>query len=78
MHFACVCNNVFLMISCLQINCPPFSLHQLLNFRPFEWLIEIYLQTEGQGIHHAWAITGALYFTEIIQVNCLEMFTFGV
>ena len=50
--FACICNTVFLMFSCLQINCQPFYLRQLLKFHPFDGLIEIYLQTEGQGTHH--------------------------
>ena len=40
------------MFSCLQINCQPFYLRQLLKFHPFDWMIEIYLQTEGQGTHH--------------------------
>ena len=40
------------MFSCLQINCQPFYLRQLLKFHPFHWIIEIYLQTEGQGTHH--------------------------
>ena len=26
---------------------------QLLKFHPFDWLIEIYLQIEGQGTHHS-------------------------
>ena len=50
--FACICQTVFRMLSCLQINWQPFYLRQLLKFRPFDWLIEIYLQTEGQGTHH--------------------------
>ena len=50
--FACICNTVFRMFSCLQINCQPFYLRQLLKFHPFDWLIEIYLQTEGQGTRH--------------------------
>ena len=50
--FACICNTVFRMFSCLQINCQPFYLRQLLQFHPFDWMIEIYLQTEGQGTHH--------------------------
>ena len=50
--FACICNTVFRMFSCLQINCQPFYLRQLLKFHNFDWLIEIYLQTEGQGTHH--------------------------
>ena len=50
--FACVCNTVFRMFSCLQINCQPFYLRQLLKFHQFDWLIEIYLQTEGQITHH--------------------------
>ena len=40
------------MFSCLQINCQPFYLRQLLKFHPFDWMIEIYLQTESQGTHH--------------------------
>ena len=40
------------MFSCLQINCQPFYLRQLLKFHQFDWLIEIYLQTEGQRTHH--------------------------
>ena len=50
--FACICYTVFRMFSCLQINCQPFYLRQLLKFHEFDWLIEIYLQTEGQGTHH--------------------------
>ena len=50
--FGCVSNTVFCMFSCLQINCQPFYLRQLLKFHPFDWMIEIYLQTEGQGTHH--------------------------
>ena len=50
--FACICNTVFRMFSYLQINCQPFYLRQLLKFYPFDWLIEIYLQIEGQGTHH--------------------------
>ena len=38
--FACTCNTVAIF------------LRQLLKFQPFDWLIDIYLQTEGQGIHH--------------------------
>ena len=44
--FACICHTVFRMFPCLQINCQSFYLH------PFDWLIEIYLQTEVQGTHH--------------------------
>ena len=40
------------MFSCLQIYCQSFYLCQLLKFHQFDWLIEIYLQTEGQGTHH--------------------------
>ena len=47
--FACICNTVFRMFSCLQINCQPFFLRQLLKFHPFNWLIKIYLQTEGHS-----------------------------
>ena len=50
--FACISNTVFRMFSCLQINCQPFYLRQLLKFHPFDWMIEIHLQTEGQGTHH--------------------------
>ena len=50
--FVCICHTVFRMFSCLQINWKPFYLPQLLKFHPFDWLIEIYLQTEGQGTHH--------------------------
>ena len=50
--FACISNTVFRMFSCLQINCQPFYLRQLLKFHLFDWMIEIYLQTEGQGTHH--------------------------
>ena len=50
--FACISNTVFRMFSCLQINGQPFYLRQLLKFHPFDWMIEIYLQTEGQGTHH--------------------------
>ena len=50
--FACKCNTVFRMFSCLQINCQPSYLRQLLKFHQFDWLIEIYLQTECQGAHH--------------------------
>ena len=46
--FACICDTVLHMFSCLQI----VSLRQLLKFHPFHWLIKIYLQTEGQGAHH--------------------------
>ena len=51
-NFACISNTVFRMFSCLQINCQPFYLRQLLKFHPFDWMIEIYLQTEGQDTHH--------------------------
>ena len=47
-----VCHTVFRMFSCLRINCQPFHLRRLLKFHPFDWLIEVYLQTEGQGTHH--------------------------
>ena len=50
--FACICHTVFRMFSCLQINYQLFYLRQLLKFHPFDWLIEIYLQTEGKGAHH--------------------------
>ena len=55
MHFSCICHILFRMFSCLQMNCQPFYLCQLLKFHPFDWLIEIYLQTEGQGTHHRMA-----------------------
>ena len=50
--FACICHTVFRMFSCLQINWQPFYLRKLLKFHPFDWLIEINLQTECQGTHH--------------------------
>ena len=50
--FACMGNTIFHMFSCLQINCQPFYLRQLLKLYPFDWVIEIYLQTESQGTHH--------------------------
>ena len=50
--FACICHTVFRVFSSLQINWQPFYLRQLLKFHPFDWLIEVYLQTEGQGTHH--------------------------
>ena len=50
--FPCICHTVFHMFSCLHINWQPFHLGQLLIFHPSDWLIEIYLQTEGQGTHH--------------------------
>ena len=50
--FACTCKTVFQMSSCLQINCQPFYLRRLLKFHPFDWMIKIYFQTEGQGTHH--------------------------
>ena len=50
--FVCICNTAFRMFSCLQINCQPFYLRQLLKFHLSDWLIKIYLQTEGQGTHH--------------------------
>ena len=50
--FACICHIVFRMFSCLQINWQPFYLRQFLRCHPFDWLIEIYLQTEGHGTHH--------------------------
>ena len=45
--FACICHTVFRMFSCLQINWQPFYLCQLMKLHPFDWLIEINLQTEG-------------------------------
>ena len=50
--FACQCYTVFRMFSCLQINWQPLYLCQLLKFHPFDWLIEIYFQTEDQGTHN--------------------------
>ena len=35
--FACICHTVFRMF---------------MKFYLFDWLIEIYLQTEGKGTHH--------------------------
>ena len=51
-NFAFICHTVFRTLSCLQIKWEPFYLLQLLKYHPFDWLIEIYLQTEGQGIPH--------------------------
>ena len=50
--FACMCHTAIYMFSCLKIDCRPFYLWQLLKFHPFDWLIEIYLQNNGQGTHH--------------------------
>ena len=50
--FACICHTVFRMFSYLQIYWQSFYLRKLLKFHPSDWLIEIYLQTEGQGTHH--------------------------
>ena len=50
--FACICHTVFRMFSCLQINWQSFYLRQLSKLHPFDWLIEIYFQTEGQCTHH--------------------------
>ena len=50
--FAWICHLVFRILPCLQINWQSFYLRQLLKFHPFDWLIEIYLQTEGQGTHY--------------------------
>ena len=55
MHFCLYMSTVFHMFSCLQIYWQPFYLSWLLKFHPCDWLIEIYLQTEGQGIHHKMA-----------------------
>ena len=65
--FACICNTVFRMFSCLQINCQPFYLRQLLKFHQFDWLIEIYLQTEGQGTHQKMVIapTNVWFFPSV-------------
>ena len=85
--FACISNTVFRMFSCLQINCQPFYLRQLLKFHPFDWLIEIYLQTEGQGTHHKMVslqpmsgfsplfiqLVGLRNFTEIRQCVKLDL-----
>ena len=56
--FARICHTVFRMLSCLRINCQPSYLRQLLKFHPFDWLIEIYLQTESQATHHEIASPG--------------------
>ena len=52
MQFCLYMSHRISLLSCLQINWQPFYLCQLLKFHPFDWLIEIYLQTEGQGTHH--------------------------
>ena len=52
-HFCLsVCHTTLRMFSCLQINCQPFYLCQLLKFHPSDSLIEIYLETEDQGTRH--------------------------
>ena len=40
-NFACDCHTAFGMLSCLQINCQPFYLRQLLKFHLFHFLIEM-------------------------------------
>ena len=74
MHFACICHIVFRIFFCLQINLQPFYLRQLLKFHPFDWLIEIYLQTEGQGTHHKMvSLQPMLGFSPLLLVhNCLR------
>ena len=52
MHFCLLCLTVFRLFFCLNINCQPFNLRQLLKLHPFDWLIEIHIQTEDQGTHH--------------------------
>ena len=53
MHFCLyMSHRIFRMFAYLQIYWQPFYLHQLLKFHQFDWLNEIYLQTEGQGTHH--------------------------
>ena len=66
--FACIRHTVFPMFSCLQINWQPFYLRQLLKFHPFDWLIEIYLQIEGQGAHRKNGIapTSAWFFRSVL------------
>ena len=49
---ACICHTVFRLFSCLQIIWKAFYLRQLLKSDPFDWLIEFYLQSEGQDTHH--------------------------
>ena len=48
--FAYICHTVFCMFSFLQINWQPF--YHPFYIKKFYWLIEIYLQTDGQGTHH--------------------------
>ena len=52
MHFCLCMSHRISHVLLLQINWQPFYLRQLLKFHPLDWLIEIYLQTEGQGTHH--------------------------
>ena len=66
--FTCFCDTVFHMFSCSQIDWQPFYLHQLQKFHPFDWLIEIYLQTEGQVTHHKMAPTNAWFFPSVQMV----------
>ena len=66
--FACICHTVIRMFSYLQINCQPFYLCQLLKFRPFDRLMEIYLQTEGQGTHHKMvSLKPVLVFSSLLR-----------
>ena len=55
------CYTVFCMFSCLQINCQPCYLCQLLKFHPFDWMIEIHLQTKGQGTHNKMVLLAGPY-----------------
>ena len=65
------------MFSCLQINCQPFYLRQLLKFHQFDWLIEIYLQTEDQGTHHKMVSVQPMSgFSPLFVIQCFVNFYF--
>ena len=51
--FACTCDAVFCIFSCVQSKFQPFYLRQLLKVHPFDLLIEIYLLTEGTNYYRS-------------------------
>ena len=52
--FACICNTVFHMFSCLQNNCQPFHLLQLLKFHPFDWLLKFIFKPRATVLTTKW------------------------
>ena len=80
--FACICDAVFRMFSCLQTNCQPFYLRQLLKFHPFDWLIEIYLQSKSQGPGYSpqkgIALTNAWFFPLFIHTKNISCYQVAV